>query len=50
MAGEEIYALTASGDRHVLWKRPECHVTPPILAGRRIYVASAETLFAREMA
>ena len=50
LSGAELYAFTADGKRHVLWLPPARLMTPPILASGRIYVASADSLFALEPA
>ena len=45
-----LYAITAAGDRHPLWQPPAPLVTPPVLAGGRIHVASADKLYVLEPA
>lgn len=45
-AGDALVAVTPDGDRTTLWTAPEPLVTAPVLAGDRLYVASATHLFA----
>ena len=49
VSDRELFALTPEGERHVLWRPPQPLVTPPVLAGGRITVASNTTLYALEM-
>jgi hypothetical protein len=47
---DQLYAISAAGERHPLWQPPAPLVSPPVLARGRIHVASADTLYVLEPA
>lgn len=45
ISDDSLYAITPSGERHMLWKPPAPLVSPAVLARGQIHVASADTLY-----